>query len=138
MTKEFGRGFAKANIKNIRKFYLTYKDRIGQLSISQLESVKSQSLISQLESIKVQNLFMLSWTHYLQLMRIENPDERSFYEIEAIRGAWSVRTLQRQYNSSLYERIALSKDANIYASEYKLYLPDKEVLQRKLQEWLDE
>lgn len=52
----------------------------------------------------------LSWSHYLQLIRIENSDERNFYEIEAVKSDWSVRTLQRQYNSSLYERIALSRD----------------------------
>lgn len=55
-------------------------------------------------------LFTLSWSHYLQLMRIKNPDERSFYEIEATKSAWSLRTLQRQYNSSLYERLALSRN----------------------------
>lgn len=52
----------------------------------------------------------LSWSHYLHLIRIENADERSFYEIEAVKSNWSVRTLQRQYNSSLYERLALSRD----------------------------
>ena len=54
--------------------------------------------------------FIVSWSHYLQLMRIENEDERSFYEIESERSGWSVRTLQRQYSSSLYERLALSRD----------------------------
>lgn len=45
-------------------------------------------------------------------MRIENEDERSFYEIESAKLGWAVRTLQRQYNSSLYERLALSRDKN--------------------------
>lgn len=72
-------------------------------------------------------------------MRIENEAERSFYEIEAAKTGWGVRTLQRQYNSSLYElEITLPKDANIYASEYKLYLPDKKLLQQKLKEWIEE
>lgn len=53
---------------------------------------------------------MVTWSHYLQLMRIENEDERSFYEIEAAREKWGVRDLSRQYNSSLYERLALSMD----------------------------
>ena len=43
-------------------------------------------------------------------MRIEYANERNFYEIEAVKSNWSVRTLQRQCNSSLYERLALSKD----------------------------
>ncbi len=54
--------------------------------------------------------FCLSWSHYKLLMRIENPDERSFYEIESVNSNWTVRVLQRQYNSSLYERLALSRD----------------------------
>lgn len=54
--------------------------------------------------------FIVSWSHYLLLMRIENEAERSFYEIETAKTGWGVRTLQRQYNSSLYERLALSRD----------------------------
>ena len=54
--------------------------------------------------------FTLSWSHYVVLMRIESADERRFYEIEAQKQNWSVRQLQRQYNSSLYKRLALSKD----------------------------
>ena len=54
--------------------------------------------------------FTLSWSHYLVLMRIENPDERHFYEIECQQQNWSVRQLQRQYASSLYERLALSRN----------------------------
>ena len=54
--------------------------------------------------------FTLSWSHYLVLMRIKNADEQRFYEIEATSGNWSVRELQRQYGSSLYERLALSRD----------------------------
>ena len=54
--------------------------------------------------------FTLSWSHYLVLMRIESDAERNFYEIECQKQNWSVRQLQRQYNSSLYERLALSRD----------------------------
>jgi len=64
-------------------------------------------LFGQLEKEKP---FLLSWSHYLLLMRIKNEDERSFYEIESAKSGWSIRTLQRQYNSSLYERLALSRD----------------------------
>jgi predicted nuclease of restriction endonuclease-like (RecB) superfamily len=55
-------------------------------------------------------LFKLSWSHYIQLLKIDNETERSFYEIEAIQGNWGKRELIRRYNSSLFERIALSKD----------------------------
>lgn len=173
--------------------------------------------------------FVLSWSHYLILMRIKDANARSFYEIECTKQNWSIRWLQRQVNSSLYERLALSKDktevmrlategqviekpadiiknpitleflglkpeaaysesklegkiiskmqmyvnyydrhvkqewekptigillckekkdalikltlpenANIYATEYALYLPDKKELQEKLQQWIQE
>jgi predicted nuclease of restriction endonuclease-like (RecB) superfamily len=67
------------------------------------ESQKRQTL-----SVKLQ--FTLSWSHYLILMRVENPDARRFYEIEATQQQWSVRQLSRQCASSLYERLALSRD----------------------------
>lgn len=54
--------------------------------------------------------FTLSWTHYVQLLKIENEDERNFYEIEASQNNWSVRVLARKYNSAIYERLALSMD----------------------------
>jgi len=69
-------------------------------------SVKSQSLISKLYP------FRLSWTHYVFLTQIKNDQERSFYEIEAANQQWTVRQLQRQYSSSLYERLALSRNKN--------------------------
>jgi len=54
--------------------------------------------------------FTLSWTHYVVLLGIENADERSFYEIESAEQNWTVRELKRQYSTSLYERLALSRD----------------------------
>jgi len=54
--------------------------------------------------------FTLSWSHYLILMRIKNDDERRFYEIEATNNQWDYRYLGRQYGSSLYERLALSRE----------------------------
>ena len=54
--------------------------------------------------------FQISWSHYQVLMKIENADERNFYEKEAILSNWDVRTLKRQYNSSLFERLAMSRE----------------------------
>jgi predicted nuclease of restriction endonuclease-like (RecB) superfamily len=56
--------------------------------------------------------FMLSWSHYLILMRIKNEQERHFYEIEAAKQQWTYKQLQRQYGSSLYERLALFRNKN--------------------------
>jgi len=107
LLNEFGRGFSGDTLKNARKFYLTYKERISETVFSLFAIEKSETVFSLLNK---DFPLQLSWSHYLQLMRIENADERNFYEIEAAKSNWSVRTLQRQYNSSLYERLALSRD----------------------------
>jgi len=52
----------------------------------------------------------LSWTHYRTLLRVDRPEARAFYEIEALENRWSYRELERQINSLLYERLALSRD----------------------------
>ena len=54
--------------------------------------------------------FKLSWSHYVKLSRISNPDERKFYEIEAVKNNWSLRELERQFDSALYTRLSLSRD----------------------------
>ena len=86
------------------------KLQIGQTLISQSE--ENYVTLYKNNQLYSENLypFTVSWSHYLILMRIKNADERSFYEIETARNNWSVRHLQRQYNSSLYERLALSRD----------------------------
>lgn len=116
LSDKYGRGFSRTNIASMRKFYIVYKDRenkIVQSGIAQLPELQAngivQSEIAQLE-IKHGWPFRLSWTHYQVLMRIENAEERLFYENEAAESFWDVKTLKRQYNSSLYERLALSRD----------------------------
>ena len=105
LTTEFGKGFSERNLEQMRQFYLTY-------SISQKSSAKLQESENEIITISATPLpkFNLSWSHYLKLMRIENPGERSFYEIECASNNWSLRELQRQFNSALYERLALSRD----------------------------
>jgi len=83
---------------------------IGQTMFTQLEDEKEQAMNVLLPIDKYP--FKLSWSHYVVLMRIEDDAERSFYEIEAYNSQWTVRRLQREYNSSLYERLALSRDKN--------------------------
>jgi predicted nuclease of restriction endonuclease-like (RecB) superfamily len=112
LTEKLGRGFSLTNLKNAKKFYLTYLQSIQQLLTVKFK--KSQLLTDFFtEPQKNQlltDLFKVSWTHYVVLMRIENADERSFYELEAACNQWTVDELKRQYNSSLYERLALSRD----------------------------
>lgn len=107
LNTEFGKGFSVDTLENARKFYLSYQDRISEALFRKFVEGKSDTLFRISDESAP---FTLSWSHYLQLMRIKNPDERSFYEIEATKSAWSLRTLQRQYNSSLYERLALSRN----------------------------
>ena len=107
LNAEYGKGFSEETLKNIRKFYLTYKDRISETVFTLFAIQKSKTVFTFFEK---EEPFKVTWSHYLQLMRIENADERAFYEIEAAKECWSVRTLSRQYNSSLYERLALSKN----------------------------
>lgn len=109
LTEQYGKGFSKTNLEYARKFFLTYENRIDQTVFEQFAIKKTQTVFGQLQENPP---FILSWSHYLQLMRIEDENERNFYEIEAANSNWGIRTLQRQYNSSLYERLALSRDKN--------------------------
>lgn len=84
LTAELGKGFSISNLQFMRRFYQDY-------SIKQTVSVK------------------LSWSHYCELLSISDRDKRSFYEKEAMNSNWSVRELKRQINTSLYERLLLSK-----------------------------
>ncbi len=84
LTKEIGRGFSRSNLFNMRNLYMKYPD--------------------------VQTLSgHLSWSHYCELLAIEDDDKRSFYEQEVKNSRWSIRELRRQLNSSLFERLLLSK-----------------------------
>lgn len=103
LTEEYGRGFSRSNVAGMRQFYMAYQERENEII---------QSGIGQLEATYEKVPFKLSWTHYQVLMRIEDREEREFYEKEAIRSNWNVSTLKRQFNTSLYERLALSRDKN--------------------------
>ncbi len=92
LQQEFGKGFSVDNLENMRRFYLAYPN-------SETLSRKSEPPD-----------FRLSWSHYQKLLRIENLEERAFYEIEAAQNNWSLRELKRQYDSALYLRLALSTD----------------------------
>ena len=110
LTKEFGKGFSVYSLERMRNFFLTYRSQItgsgkSAVVVRKSELEKSASLLR-----KSKHPFKLSWTHYLQLIKIERTDERDFYEIEAANNNWSVRELERQFSSSLYERLVLSRD----------------------------
>ena len=116
MTKKFGKGFSEMNLRNMRRFYLEFPMQIQQtVSVESLEknkfqTVSGKSSIRQTPSAEFEP--MLSWSHYCELLSVENPLARSFYEKEAVNNYWSFRELKRQINSQLFERLALSKDSS--------------------------
>ncbi|WP_353136187.1 PDDEXK nuclease domain-containing protein [Pseudopedobacter sp.] len=102
LTAEFGKGFSQRNLEQMRQFYLVYSK--AQTLSAELPISKNDTTLS--------DEFKLSWSHYLKLMRIDDELERKFYEIEAFKNNWSLRELNRQYDSALFTRLALSKDKN--------------------------
>ena len=124
LTEKYGDGWSVEQLTLIRKFYTVYSNSVNadyeiqntDLEITESAPVKIVNTVYQIQnlpkSIDPSSMprFTLSWSHYIVLMRIKNEEERQFYEIEALREHWSVRHLQRQYASSLYERLALSRD----------------------------
>ena len=70
----------------------------------------SETLSRKFRTDGIPAAFALSWSHYVLLLTIKDPDERSFYEIEATNEGWSLSELKRQKASALYERLALSRD----------------------------
>lgn len=102
LTRDFGKGFSEDNLKLMRRFYIVYKDdKIGEPLVPEFNNYPLTS---------DGRIFFLSWALYLKLIRIENTDERHFYEIEAYKNNWSKRELSRQFDSALYERLSLSKN----------------------------
>ncbi|MDZ7921001.1 PDDEXK nuclease domain-containing protein [Rhodoferax sp.] len=114
LTAEFGSGFSLSNLKLMRQFYVQYAPRIGQTASGFFEGQApreiSQTLSDLLIASDVKRPFTLSWSHYVFLLGIKNTDERSFYEIESTQQNWTLRELRRQFQSGLYERLALSRD----------------------------
>ena len=116
LSEKYGKGYSAENLKLMRRFYNVYlHDQIGETVFTQFEN---------LPAVSTGRKFYLSWSHYLKLMRIENIDERHFYEIESVKNDWSLTELKRQYNSSLYERLALSTDKD---KVYRLALEGQKV-----------
>ena len=85
LTQEYGSGYSIYNLRKMRRFYLLFPIRA---------TVSPE----------------LSWSHYLSLIKIKEENKRKFYMHEAVNSGWSVRELQRQINSLLYDRLAISKN----------------------------
>ena len=129
LTEQYGKGWSEDNLENCRKLFLNYSItepvvrklnqetitepvvwKLNQETISEPAVRKSDQEINSEPVARNTHTFLLPWTHYLILMRVKNLQARKFYEIEAYNQQWSKRQLQRQIASSLYERLALSRD----------------------------
>jgi predicted nuclease of restriction endonuclease-like (RecB) superfamily len=134
-----GRGFSVDALEQMRRFYLNYREillsereksetparicdsensetvsRISDLCESpsepSLPTIFRQPEMIEVVSERLATCFRLNWSHYVTLLTIDDPNEQRFYEIEAAANGWSVRELERQIASSLYQRLALSRD----------------------------
>lgn len=105
LTLEFGKGFSSTNIKNFRKFYLSF----GEISIGQTLSDQSGSALWS----------QLTWSHFERLIRIENQEARAWYLQEAAEQHWTVRTLDRNIATQYYEQLLKSPKKEEVISEMK-------------------
>ncbi len=107
LTKEFGKGFSVTNLRNMRQFYILYKEKIHQ-TVSDEFGLK------------------LPWSHYCELIKIEDSTKRRYFEAYAVKENLSIRDLKRQVYSLHYERLLLSKDKQrLLTSEKKMFVPEK-------------
>lgn len=113
LTSRFGKGFSERNLLAMRQFYLAW-------SIPQTVSAESpahellqrnpHTPSADSETSSESSTFPLPWSHYVRLLSVRNRQARSFYEIEALRGGWSVRQLDRQIATQFFERTLLSRN----------------------------
>lgn len=124
LTAQFGRGFSRQNLWQMRSFYLNWPPEqilqtvSGESAIRQTASDKSQApsavsaplqaMFARLAAVAAR--FPLPWSAYVRLLSVKSDHARGFYETEALRGGWSVRQLDRQIDSQFYERTALSRN----------------------------
>lgn len=119
LSDRFGRGFSERNLEQMRGFYLgwpisqtvsaKFLSSPGSKRENQIAQTASAQLIKAASETAHPN-FPLPWSHYTRLLAIKNTQARAFYEIEALRGGWTIRQLDRQIQSQFYERTALSRD----------------------------
>lgn len=115
LTARFGRGFGVNNLESMRRFFLAYPQPQISQTVSgklgnELPAEKSQTMSRKFDLSELAQAFTLPWSAYVRLLSVKDDHARQFYEVEALRGGWSVRQLDRQIGSQFYERTALSKD----------------------------
>jgi predicted nuclease of restriction endonuclease-like (RecB) superfamily len=112
LTARYGQGYSLANLKSFRQFYLAYAERRPEIgSPAGSQSVEEKSYLAGSQSAATGGFEpALSWSHYRALMRVDKPEARTFYELEAAACGWSKAQLERQIETLTYERLLLSRD----------------------------
>lgn len=124
LTAEFRRGYSVRNLREMRRFYLAYQERLPQIRQNCSAELPAPTFPLDEGPLSVGDVstqiaamfpngrspFTLRWSMYVFLLAVESTDERSFYEIEATQNQWTLAELKRQFNSGLFERLALSRD----------------------------
>ena len=115
LTQQFGRGFSPDNLENMRRFFSAYtrtsiSETLSRISGDGGERQISETVSAKLTLAQLAQAFSLPWSAYVRLLSVKDDHARQFYEVEALRGGWSVRQLDRQIGSQFYERTALSKN----------------------------
>lgn len=143
LTRKHGRGFSRSNVFQMRGFFLAWeivqtpsgkleaRAKFGGNSIVQTLSGQSAAMIGSSNSqapvsclpSEPTEVFPMSWSHYVRLLSVEKPHARAFYEVEAIRGGWSVRQLDRQISTQLFERTSHSKRQSALLAKAQIAKP---------------
>jgi len=115
LTARFGSGFSPDNLENMRRFFAAYpleaiSETLSRKSGGGLPIENSETVSRKFDLSELAQVFTLPWSAYVRLQLVKDDHARQFYEVEALRGGWSVRQLDRQIGSQFYERTALSKD----------------------------
>ena len=147
LTRKHGRGFSRSNVFQMRGFFVAWeiiqtpsgkseaRARFDGNSIVQTPSGQSVALMRTSNSqapasflaSEPTDVFPMSWSHYVRLLSVEKPHARAFYEAEAVRGGWSVRQLDRQISTQLFERTSHSKRQSALLAKAQVPQPEDAV-----------
>ncbi len=110
LTNKYGKGFTKTNLYNYISFFQAWPNIFHS---------ENGEYDNEIDSVRADSPIMLSWTHYRIILQETNPDARAWYENEAMKEMWSVRTLQRNISSQYYYRLLASQDKALVRNEMK-------------------
>ena len=133
LQSRFGRGFGRANLFQMRSFYLAYRNILrtppgeSALGFRKIQTVSGQSADDN-PVVPIAACFPLPWSYYARLLAVRNLNGREFYEAEALHGGWTIRQLNRQIESQFYERTVLSKDKSKMLRRGSAHLPTDVVM----------